>query len=119
MSLECLFFDVGGPLLCSNIVREGENLTADVVNGAWRLVYRPGVLQACDDCEVVTETECTLRASIPIPSGMRGDYNALITWAEKQADPRCSCGTEFATFHGSPNPDGLDEFCPIHGQDIR
>ena len=34
-------------------------------------------------------------------------------------DPRCSCGTEHATSAGQPNPGGLDEFCPIHGQDIR
>lgn len=121
-SLECLFFDVGGPLLCSNIERAGDRLTADVVNGAWRLVYRPGCLRACDSLDpdnFVTETDCRIIASVKIPPGMKGDYNALITWAESRANPRCSCGGDYATLSGQPNPGGLDEFCPIHGQDIR
>lgn len=46
------------------------------------------------------------------PKWRSGEIKSLV-------DPRCSCGTEHSTLAGSPNPGGLDEFCPVHGQDIR
>lgn len=36
-----------------------------------------------------------------------------------EAWSRCSCGSLHATMSGATNPGGLDEYCPIHGQDIR
>ena len=78
------FFEPGSPLLCESIKPNDKGFTAFVINGAWTLRYVDGVLDACDGQHVVNSLAAKVVRTVEVPDDMRGDYNALITWAEGQ-----------------------------------
>jgi hypothetical protein len=67
-------------LLLDAIERDGDNLTAEVVNGGWTLKILKGVIY-CDGKRI---EEVKSRVEIPVPNTVRGDYNRVLKWAEKQ-----------------------------------
>lgn len=100
---EVFFFDKGGPLLCYSIKRDGEKIRAQVVNGAWTMLYEPGKLEAYAGSVLMNTVATTIVRTVPIPSGMRGDYNALICWAESQpAPPSVAVLLEDFPYHYGP-----------------
>lgn len=63
------------------------------------------------------------RAGIRHCLAMAKKHSRVVSTSPSLRKPRvsdlCSCGSEHSTLAGQPNPGGLDEFCPVHGQDIR
>lgn len=89
MTREVFFFDRGGPLLCEDIKRDSGEIRAYVVNGNWHLRCGHGRVNCYDGAgDKRSEHAGRIVRAVAIPSGMRGDYNALIVWAESQTGDR-------------------------------
>ena len=77
---------VNRALLLENCVFNGDLLAeGSVVNGGWR--YRNDGMQerACTDSgATVNAWPATPQRIVAVPEGKRGDYNAIISWAETQ-----------------------------------
>jgi hypothetical protein len=87
MSRVVIFPKCGG-LLLSGITRDeaGRIKTGHVVNGGWNFEVRAGEQLAKAGNAIQTRWPDTPFVEIEVPATMRGDYNAVIGWAEKEKE---------------------------------
>ena len=83
-----VIFPKCGPLLLSNVKRDaaGRINTGFVDNGGWNFEVRAGEQLAKAGNAIVTRWPDTPFVEVEVPAGVRGDYNAVITWAEKEKE---------------------------------
>ncbi len=84
--MSSLYVLVNRELLLENCVFDGARLAkGSVVNGGW--LYRNNGVEECACTaggQVVRAWPAAPQITVAVPEGKRGDYNALISWAETQ-----------------------------------
>jgi hypothetical protein len=89
-----IFFDGSkhsGLLLTSIERKDGKIVEGHVSNGSWLLKLDDTTAYACateygGKTFVVNKWTYKTITEIPVPKGMKGDYNVIIHWAEKELE---------------------------------